>query len=267
MVIINKKNKELKVIEEIIDVYSKVNNHGFSLWGYDHRDNREVLVRTLNYDEFIEKLRRVRNYSIIHIHLRYASSGVINIDNVHMWRIANNDNYYYVSHNGYVHKYSRSRYVIENGKVYIIVNDSNIYSDTYELVNNNAEFRELIFKENFKRLSRLLDDVEFHGVMFLTNPSDLIVIAIGKEVYIYDYGNVLIMSNSDFTEMLSEWFGKYRKYGFVFNRKIPHTTLNNVIFKYDVEKMKIKKIYRISRYVSLLDHSLNYSISLREFEY
>ena len=120
MVIINRNNKELNIIEEIVDTYSKVNIHGFSLWSYNYVSNDEVLVRTLDYDEFIEKLRKVRNYSIIHVHLRYASSGIVSVDNVHMWKITNNDKYYYVSHNGYVHRYCKHKYIIEDGKVYIL---------------------------------------------------------------------------------------------------------------------------------------------------
>jgi len=267
MVIINKKNRQLDIIEKIVGIYKEVNNHGFSLWSYNYVNNDEVLVRTLDYSEFKEVLKNVKNYNIVHIHLRYASSGLVSIDNVHMWRISNNSKYYYVSHNGYVHKYCKHKYIIENGIVYIVNNDNSIYSDTYELVNNNAEFRELIFAEKFRKLSRLLDDVEFHGVMFLTNPSDLIVISVGKEVHIYDYGNVLIMSNSDFTEMLSEFNTTYKRYGFKFSRKIPHTALDNIIFKYDISKMKITKKYRIKKCMYLLDHSLNYSISLREFEF
>ena len=159
-----------------------------------------------------------------------------------MWKIENNGNYYYVSHNGGVSKYCSNYYLTyHKGVVYINrVKDNNNISDTHQLI-RNKEFQELIFNENYKELNKFLSDVGFHGVMFLTNDRYIIAISRDKSMYIHDFNGILIFSN----ELLDEADRTYRKYDFIFRIRTPYTSLSDVIIKYDVKNLRILRKYDI----------------------
>jgi len=58
-------------------------------------------VRTLDIDEFKLLFNRVLSQRPLAVHFRYASVGVISVENVHGWRIGD----YYITHNGSVWAY------------------------------------------------------------------------------------------------------------------------------------------------------------------
>jgi hypothetical protein len=244
-------------IMNIVSAESKFNDDGFSF--YAVVDNEEVVVRTLDENRFVSELRGVLDEDpfLLHLHLRAASSGAISEENVHMWRIADNANYYYVSHNGFVGRFSSVyRYSSTTCNIYgSYVYQHNVYqhnqglgdaskdaapavstlSDTRQMV-DQQEFREALLKKDLKRLSSILTDYGFYGVLFATNPREIVAVSKNKSIKVLAYSDILFMSNND----ISKFFGDVVEiFGFRLFAKHPHSEIEDTIIVYDLENMKV----------------------------
>ena len=138
IIIFNPSKSNLMNIFNSIEKYARINNDGFSLVSFDPF----MHLRTLDLNEYKATLPSVVNAKLIHIHFRAGTSGTVNINNVHMWKVSD----FYVSHNGYVGEYSffYAQYTDPAVKW-----TKNINSDTYALV-HSKEFQELIENRDWK---------------------------------------------------------------------------------------------------------------------
>jgi hypothetical protein len=235
----------------IVSDKSKFNDDGFSF--YAVIDDEEVVVRTLDKDRFMSELRGVLDEDpfLLHLHLRAASAGSISEENIHMWRVADNNNYYYVSHNGFVSRFysvyrSSSTYNIYGSYVYQnnqglggasknYAPDVSTLSDTRQMIEQH-EFRDALLKKDLKKLSSILTDYGFYGVMFATNPREIVAVSKGKSIKVLAYNDILFMSNDD----ISKFFGNVVEiFGFKLFVKHPHSEIEDAIFVYDLENMKV----------------------------
>jgi len=140
------------------------NPHGF----YVCAVNPEVYVRTLDIDEFralFSKLLSQRPLAV-HFHFRYASVGVISVENVHGWRIGD----YHVTHNGSVWAYINERVFCESLKLIM-----------------QKEFQEYLLNKRWEELFEYVKDKGFYGVMFIASRdfSEVYVVTNGKSVKYY----------------------------------------------------------------------------------
>ena len=140
------------------------NPHGF----YVCAVNPEVYVRTLDIDEFralFSKLLSQRPLAV-YFHFRYASIGVICVENVHGWRIED----YHVTH---------------NGSVWAYVNEK-VFCDSLKLI-MQKEFQEYLLNKRWEELFEYVKDKGFHEVMFIANRdfSEVYAVTNGKSVKYY----------------------------------------------------------------------------------
>jgi len=222
IVIYNPYRKNLSKVFNVINKNTVWNSDGFSIWA------PEIYLRTLNLKEFLEIQSKAEKSEIVHIHFRKASAGAINHDNVHMWKIGD----YYVSHNGFVGKYSQYpnlyKYFHWYDNVFYVASES----DTYQLVHEEM-FKEFLEKKNWKELYSYLRVVEdFYGVMFLTNENEMIGIGMRKQIHVTYYKDILMFSNQSLP------IKSIKKLGIRFK---VHSTYEGII-KYDFEKSKFQII-------------------------
>jgi len=196
------------------------------------------------------------------VHFRLRSSGSISLDNVHMFKIGSNDRYYYVSHNGHVRMYMSGSYndIGFSGicEEWIQIHDSwycrsvrpnkglnkdrkndDAKSDTRLLV-ENKEFQEYVLKNDFDNLVKLLDEKGFYGVMFITNPYEVIAISREKSIKVYLWNDLIVLSNDEIDLPVSD----KEFYGLIFRRSVPRADFRDQIIHYDLRQYKIMKRVR-----------------------
>jgi hypothetical protein len=148
----------------------KYNHHGF----YFYSIAPSIYLRTTNIKMARRALINIMRRSPhgLHFHFRLASSGLVDKNNVHGWKVED----YYVSHNGFVSRYIRDEWL----------------SDTYLLVNDNT-FREYLRRAEWEKLYDYLVRLGFYGVMFLVkdNFEDIIAVAMDKDMRYYKIGDVV----------------------------------------------------------------------------
>jgi hypothetical protein len=152
------------------------NPHGF----YIYAVNPEVYVRTLDIDEFKSLFSRVLSQRplAVHFHFRYASVGVISVENVHGWRIGD----YHVTHNGSVLAYINER----------------ILCDSLKLI-MQVEFQEYLFNKQWSELYKYIVEKGFYGVMFIVNRdfSEVYAVSMGKSVKYYQIEEVTYATSGE----------------------------------------------------------------------
>jgi hypothetical protein len=262
-VIINPKQRKLlsderEAIMRIFDIEARSNSHGFAAYGVI--GEKELLSRSLVKEETFSIINNVLRdrFKLLHVHFRYRTTGSITVDNVHMFKISNNDRYYYVSHNGHVREYMtyhgsdwycddwirfgdswycrsyRSAETKERDN-----KDVDAKSDTRALV-EDKQFQEYVLKNDFDMLMRLLDEKGFYGVMFMTNKDEVIAISREKSVKVYLWNDLIVMSNNEIYLPIKD-----REYfGFIFRRSIPRADFRDQIIHYSVKEYKIVKRIR-----------------------
>jgi predicted glutamine amidotransferase len=260
-VIINPRRKDIRVPVFNLLTYAGFNRDGFSIYLVNGRE--EKVYRTLDFDKYLEYIKEnVKNNELLHMHFRAASSGSISLKNVHMWKVSYDDdenNYYYVSHNGFVHKFSRITYIppnvyywgraldrISKSKVIKELNDSieeEVESDTLQFI-KTEDFRKVLFEE-LNVFNEILQKYSFWGVLFATNPKRVIAVSYGKPLHIVLSNSILYFSNEDITSLVAK---KKKIYGFDFIDAL-HTTCENAVVVFDLETMSVKKTIKLERKV------------------
>jgi WD40 repeat protein len=231
-------------------------------------DNKEEKTyRTLDFEKFVEFLKdNVKNPQLLHMHFRAASSGTISLKNVHMWKVESNtksNEYYYVSHNGFVYKFSRSICVSPNiyywDRVLSTVSTTKLTkkvkeelekiikedaeSDTLQFI-KTEDFRKTLFEE-LNAFNEILQKNGFWGVLFATNPKRVIAVSYGKPLHIVLSNSILYFSNEDITSLVSK---KKKIYGFDFIDAL-HTTCEDAVVVFDLETMSVEKTIKLERKV------------------
>lgn len=254
VVVINPRKRDIRVpVLNLLD-YTSYNRDGFSI--YTVSDNKEKVYRTLDFKSFTEFVKHnVYNNELIHMHFRMASSGTVSLKNVHMWKLEESEDskrYYYVSHNGTVSRYSNISYLdpklvewyrdVYGMKLNEIIDlfKEDVESDTLAFIRSEA-FHKCIFS-SLTDLDKVLNEASFYGVMFLTNPNEVIAISYRKPMYVIISNSVLYFSNTDIEKEVS----KIRKiYGFNF-RVALSTVITNQVVVFDVKRMNVKKTFKLN---------------------
>ena len=226
IVIFNPSKSNLMSVFDNIERYARINNDGFSLISFDPF----VHLRTLNLDEYKAILPRVTNAKLIHIHFRAGTSGTVNIDNVHMWKIKD----FYVSHNGYVGEYSFAYFQYTDP---VTKWTKNVNSDTYELV-HDSRFQELLKDRNWQELIRFLNAKHFYGVLLMNNEYLIVAFSRLKPFYIMSYGDILMFSNT-----LLNLEKSIKVFGIKLMRTIPYRSVEDQLLVFDVERKRIVEKY------------------------
>jgi predicted glutamine amidotransferase len=242
-------------------VYARYNRDGFSVYLVDNKE--EKTYRTLDFEKFVEFLKdNVKNPQLLHMHFRAASSGTVSIKNVHMWRVENGDNdseYFFVSHNGFVHKFSRVCYVPPNiyywSRVIPITSKTKVKKELEEIVEKDIDsdtlqfirtedFRNALFRD-LNLFNEVLEKYSFWGVLFATNRKRIVAISYGKPMHIILSNSVLYFSNEDITSSVAR---KKKIFGFDFTDAL-HTTYEDAVIVFNLEKMNVEKIIKLERKV------------------
>ena len=234
VVVINKRRRNIRTQVLNLLTYAQFNPHGFSI--YTVRDGEEMVLRTLSFKELHSFVKEsVSDNELVHMHFRFATSGSVSVENVHMWRVEHPSGYYYASHNGVVHKYTTIDYGWWLGKRRAPRAREVRESDSYMLV-SSEEFRRAIF-EDCGALPSVLAESGFYGVMLLTNPRRLVVIAYRKPAHVTVSNGVLYISNEYIGDEVA---AKRRVYGFSFIGAL-HTTIENKALFYSLESMGVER--------------------------
>jgi hypothetical protein len=266
-VIINPRQQKLssdekEAIIRIFDIEAKSNSHGFAAYGVI--GEKELLSRSLVKEEVFNTINNVlrERFRLLHVHFRFRTTGSITVNNVHMFKIGDQNKYYYVSHNGHVREYMsggfndwycddwirfgdswycrRYRSMRTNDKAKDKDNkDDDDISDTRALV-ENREFQEHVLKNNFEKLASLLDEKGFYGVMFMTNKDEVIAVSREKSVKVYLWNDLIVMSNNEIYLPIKD----REFYGFMFRRNVPRADFRDQIIHYDLRQYKITKRVR-----------------------
>ncbi len=222
LIVINTDKKEKKRVGELL-------SYIFESFRYNHdgaflfNSTNNQYVRTLDYEEFKRVLsNQVLGNGYIHMHLRLASHGSVNVDNIHGWQFDN----YYCSHNGsYFEGYTY--YGLHYGY------DNNNNTDSFQFFNKYKN------EINKNKLSKI-DLTGFFGVAFCT-PKDntnkrIVMISKNKSIKVYKFGSLLLFSN----EPLDFLYSPLKFAGFEFNNVIK-TEIENQIIVYDYKQLNIIK--------------------------
>ena len=224
-----------EVLVDIVKDEMRINRHGFSFHAVMGED--DVVLRTLDPKKYLGELENLMKKSprLLHIHLRLASAGAVNEENIHMWKVAN----YHVSHNGSVAGFACAseplyQYLYRSSSRPHLP-CSNAKSDTRQLI-ESSDFVKAIdsLDSKPKELWRVLTKYGFYGVMFMTNKDEVIAISVRKPLYIYATKNTLIFVNEPI-----EIVKPVRRFGFTLNlNTVPYTSYKNAMIRYDVARMK-----------------------------
>lgn len=192
-VILNPFKKEIsRIIVSRLHEEMFENPHGF----YVYAVNPEVYVRTLDIDEFRVLFNRVISQRplAVHFHFRFASVGVISVENIHGWRI----NDYYVTHNGSVWAYINEKVVCDTLKLII-----------------QREFQEYLLSKQWRELYNYIIEKGFYGVMFIVNKdfSEVYSISAGKSIKYYRVEDITYATSGEL--LLSRVLKKVKQENYV----------------------------------------------------
>jgi predicted glutamine amidotransferase len=262
-VVVNPRRKDIRVQVLNLLTFARYNRDGFSIYLVD--GNEEKIYRTLDFEKFVEFIKEnVKRPQLLHMHFRAASSGSISLRNVHMWRVSSNsdeNNYYYVSHNGFVYKFARIYYTPPNiyywGSVIPAVaktkSAKKIKEELEEIIEeeNDSDTLQFIKTEDFRNalfndlnsFNEVLEKYSFWGVLFATNKKHIVAISYGKPLHVVLSNSVLYLSNENIIPIVAR---KKKIYGFEFEDAL-HTAYEDVVILFDVERLNVEKIVKLKR--------------------
>jgi len=217
------------------------------------------VVREVGTDEQYRKIIddfdfSANENSLIHMHLRLATRGKVNRDNVHGWNYKLDGEEYLCSHNGSYneYKYYTSSKRKHSKKYYEGEKDNTIsglgyyysyygsYSGGYLGDNSDSkEFFDKLFVALNKgdRIEKLIKD--FYGVAFCTSANTILAITHDKSVKIAYLGDSLVLSNESLYTDLS-----YNADGYEF--KVESPEMYNKMILIDIKKRKVKELYKFT---------------------
>jgi len=234
---INKKQKkEVKnLLRQIFEEF-RVNDDGAFLYN----SLTSQIIRTLDYQQFEKKLENLRidNNTLLHMHLRKATSGSISEQNIHGWRFDN----YICSHNGY---YGYGYYYTLSKKE---LNDN---SDSFEFFSKNSK---AINEENIDEI----DVDNFYGVAYCNSidSKKLLIISKHKSAKLYYLKSLVLISNESLDSLLSQY---YEVGDLKFKMTVPKTEIENKIVLLDTNTFKILKERDIKDYYYYYSYKSKYS--------
>jgi len=234
---INKKQKKevRNLLKEIFEEF-KYNDDGAFLYN----SLTSEVIRTLDYNEFEKKLRslKIDDNTLIHLHLRKATSGSVSEQNIHGWRFDN----YICSHNGY---YGYSYYLsVSKSKL-----DDN--SDSFEFFEKN---KDAINNEDLDSI----DVDNFYGVAYCNsiNASKLLIISKHKTAKLYYLKDLILISNESLDSILSQY---YTVGDLKFKMTVPKAEIENKIMLIDTNTFKIIKQREIKDWYYYYSYKSKYS--------
>ena len=192
--------------------------------------------------------------SLIHMHLRLATRGKVNRDNVHGWSYTFNNETFLCSHNG---SYNEDKYIIppkykgnegeqkavyENSP-YSYTLDSWYYGSYYNRYlgdnSDSKEFFDKLFKklQSEKKIDKLIRDL--YGVAFCTSQNKILAISYKKSIKLQYHDNAIILSNEAlYTDLV------YNIYEYKFNIETPE--IYNKMILIDIQKKEVKELYNFN---------------------
>jgi len=192
--------------------------------------------------------------SLIHMHLRFATRGKVNRDNVHGWTYRLDDEEYLCSHNGSYNEYKyyvstkhkRSKKYNEGEKGSITIDSmyygSYPYSYYGSYLGDNSDSKEFFDKlfnvlNNGGKIGKLIKD--FYGVAFCTSSNKILAISHDKSLKLAYLGDSLILSNESLYEDLSYNAGDYEF-------KVDSPEIYNRMILIDIRKKQVKELYKFT---------------------
>jgi hypothetical protein len=223
-----------EVLVDIVKDEMRINKHGFSFHAVVGED--DVVLRSLDAKKYLSELKNIMEKSprLLHVHLRLASAGAVNEENIHMWKIGR----YYISHNGSVLQFACDtepypyQYLYRSSR---LPSCGGVKSDTLQLI-ESSEFTSALnsIDNKPKELWSVLQKHGLYGVMFMTSEHEVIAISARKPLYIYATKHLLIFVNEPI-----EIVKPVRRFGFTLSlNTVPYTTFRNGMIRYDLAKMK-----------------------------
>jgi len=151
------------------------NDDGYAV--YAITPEGEVYVRTVKFREFLKALAGIEHYSFLHIHLRAATSGHIDKENVHLWEVSG----YLFSHNGLVTRYAGGQDGMSDSRAFV----------------SSPEFASILASKDFGKLAEYVKRAGFTGVAFITKRGggEAYMISRGKYGKLYTLEDRVIYSN------------------------------------------------------------------------
>jgi len=194
----NDREEVREVLESVFIRYSKSNSGVFFVADIENHK----ITRTLDSKVALKEIKAL-NTRYVHMHLRYATAGIVDEKNIHGW----NFNGWLVSHNGYYGEYGG------------IGKDDN--SDSFIMFSSF----------DYSSVSNLLSSInklrnKIYGVLFLTSKNGMVAVSVSKDMYIYKTRENVYFSNVplDITEI---YYG-----GLEFD--YPHVRINNEILAFSI---------------------------------
>jgi hypothetical protein len=158
------------------------NSHGFYLYSA----SPDYYVRTLDLVFYKQLLLKVLNEGPrnAHLHFRLATSGLVDVNNVHGWKVGN----YYVTHNGIVTSY--------------LAQKNNNLSDTLWLIKQD-KFSNYLLNEEWGKLYDYLLEKGFYGIMLLVKRGfkKVVAISVMKPIKYYKIDGVTYVLNEPLRQL------------------------------------------------------------------
>jgi len=194
----NDREEIREVLESVFIKYSKSNRDGFFVG--DIKNHK--ITRTLDSKVALKEVKAL-NTTYAHMHLRYATAGLIDEKNIHGWKFGE----YYVSHNGY-YGYITSYLGDDNSDSYIMFSSLD-YTSMDSLLNSINKLRNKIY-----------------GILFLTSRTNIVAVAVSKDMHIYKTRENVYFANVPL-EISEIYYG-----GLEFD--YPHTSINNEMLAFNI---------------------------------
>ena len=256
VVILNLKRKN-NYQDLIKSLYYEFSNNKDGLFLYNSLTGnivREVGTDT-DYIRVIDNFDFTTNQnSLIHMHLRLATRGKVNKENVHGWAYKFNNETFLCSHNGSYNEYryytSSKRKGIkkfyEGGEDSVIISSGYYGSYPYSYygyhLGDNSDSKEFFDKlfvmlNEGMNIQKLIKD--FYGVAFCTSENSILAISHDKSLKLAYLGDSLILSNESLYTDLS-----YNADGYEF--KVESPEIYNKMIMIDIRKRQVKELYNFT---------------------